>query len=404
MAIAVAIGLLAAAVFTVARDSVFWQRYLLTVTDARGPLPASFYEPVVVLEGTQEPAPPRVSPEEEQLVPAALEAAAEYAKAHGSTALIVGRRGHIVFERYWDGGGFETLVDSGSFTPVLAALAVGIAMGERKIGLVAEPVANYVQELGADERGTITIANLLTGASGLEISDDGRWPWSARVRERLSPGLTRTCLEKPLAAQPGSRWSGPPERQPCDAQILAHVIERATGEPYARYIAHSLWRRIGAADAYLVRDDPEGAIRADCCLRARRGDWMRIAELLANDGRFQGEEVIPAGWVRQMLSAAGPHAHFGYQVWRGAPFDAHLDGASEPYAAADTYLLKGPGRMRLWFVPSLRLTILSTGTGAPDDADWDVARIPNLIIRGALDYVPKSAPEQRDLSTLVPRH
>src|ERR1700741_3507782 len=54
----------------------------------------------LVLGGNTPPA-PRVPPETEQLDPASLESAADYAGAHGSLALIVSRHDHIVFEGSW---------------------------------------------------------------------------------------------------------------------------------------------------------------------------------------------------------------------------------------------------------------------------------------------------------------
>jgi CubicO group peptidase (beta-lactamase class C family) len=131
---------------------------------------------------------------------------------------------------------------------------------------------------------------------------------------------------------------------------------------------------------------------------------MRIAELLVNDGRCQGEQIVPPGWVREMLTPSKANPNFGYQVWRGEPFKAASSEQSERYAADDTYLLKGAGRSRLWFVPSLRLAILRTGTSSESDADWDDARIPNLIVRGARDFVPKGTGSQQDIRSLVPNH
>jgi hypothetical protein len=94
-------------------------------------------------------------------------------------------------------------------------------------------------------------------------------------------------------------------------------------------------------------------------------------------------------------------------VWLGLPFVASTapGSASEPYAADDTYLLKGAGKSRLWFVPSLSLTVLRIGSNAETDGGWDESRIPNLIIRGATDFVPpvpKSGGE--DIRSLVPHH
>jgi CubicO group peptidase (beta-lactamase class C family) len=395
------IAAIVAIAIAVAREPLFWKRYILAAIHSPASLPASFYEPSATLTGGEVFDPPRVQPELEQLEPAALRAAADYAAARDSTALIVVRRGHIVFEQYWDGEGFGAVADLGAFNSTLPALMVGIAMGDRKIGLVAEPVANYIEEFRNDGRSTITIADLLQSSSGLAPPGGGLGPWSQSAHERYGTSTQAMCLARPLEARPGERWLA----QRCDVQLLALLVERATRTSYARYISENLWKPIGAADAQLARENEAGAVRADCCLRARRGDWMRIAELLVSDGRFQGEQIVPPGWVREMLAPSKTNPHFGYQVWRGHPFTQNAPGneASEPYAA-ETYLLKGSGRSRLWLVPSLRLSILRTGTSRDSDPDWDDAHIPNLIIRGARDFKPQGTGDARDLSTLVPNH
>jgi CubicO group peptidase (beta-lactamase class C family) len=393
-------ALIALVAIVIARDPLFWKRYLLATLHSPASLPPSFYEPAETIAGSNEPEPPRVDPELEQLDPAALRAAADYAASRDTTALIVGRRGHIVFEQYWDGGRSDAIADLGSFNATIAALMVGIAMGDRKIALVEEPVANYIEEFRTDQRNAITLADLLRSSSGLVPPAGGIGPWSEAARERFGTHSRALCLARKPATPPDQRW----QPQICEVQLLALVVERATRERYARYISEYLWKPIGAADAQLAREDEAGAPRADCCLRARRGDWMRIAELLVSDGRFEGEQIVPPGWVRQMLARSKSNPNFGYQVWRGEPFTPGR-GADERYAADDTYLLKGAGKSRLWFVPSLGLSILRTGTNSESDAAWDDARIPNLIVRGARDFVPKGAgTTPQDLSTLVPNH
>jgi CubicO group peptidase (beta-lactamase class C family) len=384
-------------------DPLFWKRYLLAAIHSPTSLPKAFYTPVETIEGSDSGEPPRVDPALEHLDSAALRAAADYAGAHDTTALVVARHGHIVFEQYWDGQGFDAIADLGDFTSTLAALTMGLAMGDRKIGLVTEPIANYIDELRNDARGTITIADLLHSASGLAPPTGGFGPWSQVARERFGAESRALCLTRKPAAQPGERWL----LQICDVQLLALLIERATHERYAAYISAHLWKPIGAADAQLAREDHAGASRAACCLRARRGDWIRIAELLVSDGRFEGEQILPPGWVREMLAPSKSNPNFGYQVWIGQPFAAEraTAGATEPYAADDVYLLKGAGKSRLWLVPSLALSILRTGTNSENDRDWDDARVPNLIIRGTQDFVPKAAaPGSPDVRSLVPNH
>ncbi len=400
VAMAALAALIALIAIEIARDPLFWKRYFLAATNSPATLPLSFYEPTETIAGTDEPAPPRVDPELEQLDPAALRAAADYAATRLTTSLIVARRGHIVFEEYWDGSGSGAIADLGSFNATIAALMVGIAMGDRKIALVEEPVANYIEEFRNDERNAITLADLLRSSSGLAPPTGGIGPWSEATRERFGTQSRALCLARKAATRPNERW----DPQTCDVQLLALVIERATRERYARYISEHLWKPIRAADAQLAREDEAGAPHAECCLRARRGDWMRIAEVLVSDGRFEGEQIVPPGWVRQMLAPSKANPNFGFQIWRGEPFKPGA-GADERYAADDTYLLKGAGKSRLWFVPSLGLSILRTGMNSESDADWDDARIPNLIVRGDRDFVPKGAGSgPQGLSTIVPNH
>ena len=397
------IALVLAIVVVVAREPVFWKRYALTTTHRAPHLPDAFYEPSELIAGRDDGEPPRVQPELEHLDAGSLRAAAEYAGARQTDALIVGRHGHIVFEQYWDGGRFDAVADADAFTATIAALAVGLAMRDRKIGVVSEPAANYIDVFRGTPRDAVTLADLLHSASGLAPAEPGSSPWAASQRELYGADLLTSCLSREVVQGPGRRWL----QQPCDSLLLARLIELATHERYAEYISQVLWKPIGAADAWLTRDDEAGAAWAHCCLRARRGDWMRIGELLVSDGHFQGEEVLPPGWVREMLEPSKANPNFGYQVWRGQPYvGSTVPGSpSEPYAADDTYLLKGAGKSRLWFVPSLSLTILRMGSNADTDADWDDSRIPNLIIRGAQDFVPpvpKGGSE--DVRSLVPNH
>jgi len=342
------------------------------------------HPPRELLAGGNEPPAPRVAPELESLDRRALQAAAAYAGEHASRALIVTRHDHIVYERYWQGTGFDTLADAQSFTPLLAALATGVAISHRRIGWPDQPIGAFITEWRQDPRGAITVRDLLQSSSGL-----------ARSATRDSgTDLVTASLGEPLAGTPGITRL----EQPADAQLLALVLERASGERYAAYLSRALWRRIGAGDAWLRLDRPAGAAHADCCLLARQGDWIRIGQLLLGDGNYRGDEVIRPGWVRLMRTPSRGDPRYGAYLRLGSP----ATPGREPYAARDLFAVQGEGGNRLWLVPSLQIAILRTAP-AGQDADWDDSRIPNLIIRGARDYVPPAQPGV-DVSALVPAH
>lgn len=344
------------------------------------------YEPRELVPGGNLPPAPRVTPALESLDSTGLEAAADYAGTHGSRALIVSRHDHIVFERYWRGTDFDTLADAQSFTRVLAALAVGVALSHRQIGWPDEPIGAFIGEWRADPRGDITLRNLLQSTSGLV-------PASA---EPVSGDLITALLRTPLGAPPGSRR----REQPADAQLLALVIERASHERYAAYLSRTLWRRIGAADAWLWLDRSGGSAHADCCMFAHQGDWIRLGQLLVRDGNFRGEEVIRPGWVTLLRAPTRADPQYGAYL-RVAVTAAP---GVEPYAADDLFAIEAMGGNRMWLVPSLQLVILCTGAPEGRDGAWSDSRIPNLILRAARDFHPHGPQHGEGVSALVPGH
>jgi CubicO group peptidase (beta-lactamase class C family) len=144
-------------------------------------------------------------------------------------------------------------------------------------------------------------------------------------------------------------------------------------------------------------DHPGGAAHADRGFFARQGDWLRIAELLLQNGNYQGDEVIVPRWVPELLLPARSNSNYGAYIRRGD----HTPPGVTPYVTDDVFLVSGGGN-RLWLVPSLQLAILRTG--ASSDPDWDDGRIPNFIIRGAHDFVPPAARLGTDIRQLVPNH
>jgi len=167
---------------------------------------------------------------------------------------------------------------------------------------------------------------------------------------------------------------------------------------YANYLSQALWRRIGAADAWLYLDRPSGGAHAACCMLTRQGDWIRVGELMLGDGNYRGYEILRPGWVKALRAPARANPDYGAYV----RLSALAAGAKQPYVAADTYAVDGERGNRLWLIPSLQLAVLRTGS-RPAAGEFDDARIPNLIVSGARDFVPPPA-RPGDISAIVPGH
>jgi hypothetical protein len=182
-----------------------------------------------------------------------------------------------------------------------------------------------------------------------------------------------------------------------DPGRLRAAIEAGTRQSYPDYLSLRLWRRLNAAPAWIAMPAAGGDAPADCCFHARLLDWLRVAEVLLDDGRFEGKAVVPPGWVERMrhpVSASGTEG-FGIEL-------ASAAHGTERFAADDVFFLRGPGRWRLWLIPTLGLGVLF---GSQSDAlpDWNETRLPNLVIR-AVSERPQQRSMGSQLQQLVPAH
>ena len=182
-----------------------------------------------------------------------------------------------------------------------------------------------------------------------------------------------------------------------DPQRLRAAIESGTRQSYPDYLSQRLWRRLNAAPAWIALPGPGAAAPADCCLHARLLDWLRVAAVLLDDGHFEGKAVVPAGWVARMcrpVSASGKHG-FGIELAAAAR-------GAEPFATDDVFFARGPGRWRLWLMPTLKLGVLF-GSSADAATDWDETRLPNLVLRAVAER-PQPRGAGSPLQQLVPGH
>ena len=119
------------------------------------------------------------------------------------------------------------------------------------------------------------------------------------------------------------------------------------------------------------------------------GDWLRVGELLLNDGIFEGNQLMPPRYIGLMTRPAHKDAPRGYFT--------RVDGS---FAAHDVVWLEGSNKQRLWIVPSLRLAVLRIGD--EPSQGWDEAMIPDSIIRGTSGWHPPKPGEGTDPNKFAP--
>jgi hypothetical protein len=326
-----------------AGDAAYWQRYTGMLLNTDIDQQARAIQPRWRIEGASA-AVPRATAEAEFIATEALDAASAYAKTHGSKALIVQRHGHRVHDFFADGVSGATQVVGGELAPALMALAMASGVERRKLTI--------------DEA-----LQLLKKATATAQGPMPRNPWSAAARNYFS-----------LAPAP---------------QFLT---EDADGD-LAKLLSQRVWMPLQAADAWVWGKNND-AIRLDCCVVAQLEDWVRLGELLADQGSYLGTRIIAADWMRSLLASDASGR------WHPAWLNKQRDWVgAEPPAARDVQWFDLGANVRLWLVPRRKLAVLhwSEGGGAPD------TELLNLILRGLTDQLP-SAAGAATLDKLVPGH
>lgn len=361
------------------RDPVFFWRMTSMPKDVYEPDPY-FYWPAAVVAGQPRPWLPVVEPGRTTLPAAGLEAAAAWAEQRKTNALIIIHKGKVQLERYWNGMKPDDLANGRALTRTITPMLLGFAVESGKLGL-DDPLGKFITEWRDDPRGQITVRQLAQNVSGLEVTPN--------VPPRIVHGnkdlylayggdVVRAAMNYPAVLPPGTRFEVAQE----NTQLLALVIERATGKSVQALLSERVWKPIGAADAAFQLDRPGGVARVMCCMRATPRDWARVGLLLAQDGKWDGKQVLPAGWVKTMATPSTNNPNFGLGLWLGSPYDGKRERLwgpqSEPFLAEDVRFMQGGGYRTVYIVPSRQLVILRHGKEVPD---WDNAALVNVVLR-----------------------
>lgn len=101
--------------------------------------------------------------------------------------------------------------------------------------------------------------------------------------------------------------------------VLGQVVEKATGTPLDAYAREKLWCPLGVTHAEWVRH-PSGIFVAASGLRLTPRDMARFGQMMLDEGRFAGKQIVPADFARESLASqvstnGGFTPGYGYLWW-----------------------------------------------------------------------------------------
>ena len=285
-----------------------------------------------------------------------------------NTGLLVMKGDTILAERYQYDRKPEHRFTSMSMAKTVVSMLIGISLKDGVIKSIDDKAEIYVPGLKGHPYGETSLRHLLTMSSGVKFTErydgtDDMTVLSAKTFFQKGPGGVDTVLSFTERARPaGERFV----YASAETQVRGLVLRAATGKPIADYLSEKIWQPMGAeADATWLLDAGGHEI-AYCCLNATLRDWGRFGLLLANDGAFDGKQIIPAAWIRaattpdapfQRVGRATRNNGYGYQTWL----------ISSPQRR---FALLGVRGQAVFVDPDLKLVVVHTAihASARDDA------------------------------------
>ncbi|GAB7551231.1 serine hydrolase [Novosphingobium sp. 11B] len=360
------------------------------------------YAPMEAVAGAKRPIPlPEAADKEHRIKTAALDQAAAYARASNARAFMVWRDGKVERAEYYKGGDRNTPIVSKSLSKPLGAIAIGRAIAMGKIASVDQPVADFIAEWRGTPKAAILIRHLLDMRAGLMEQDYSPDPNHPLNRAYLDPDHGRYIIDYyPLTHKPGSYYG----YSNATAELVALVIERATGLRYGTFLSQEVLVPIGAMGGQIWVNRPGGLAHSGCCMTLPAETYLRLAILLMDDGIVGRRRLLPKNYVAEMAKGTAQNPYYGMGVWvAGTYVNRRGFGAvgkpgprvlhSEPYLDKNLFLFDGNSSQVVYISRATRTIILRLGDTAPAKPEWDNSKLPNIVLRGLIRQTREHAPE-----------
>lgn len=238
----------------------------------------------------------------------------EINKTNGTVAYVIIKNDSIWFENYYDGFGENSQTNSFSMAKSYVSAMLGKAIMDGYIKNLDQPVCDFIPEYCEGKAGKMTVGDLSSMASGTNWDERYYSPLSITTRAYFDDDLTKVVTGLKVVNDPGTAYkyaSG-------DTQMLAIVLERATGKKVYDYFEESFWKPLGSENPTLWQVDSEDhdLVKAYCCIASNAKDFARMGKLYKDHGKWNGKQLLDSAFIAKSITprfAESPE--YGYGWW-----------------------------------------------------------------------------------------
>ena len=238
----------------------------------------------------------------------------KYNDAYGTIAYVIIKNDSIWFENYYDGYGEDSKTNSFSMAKSYVSGLMGKAIEEGYIKSLDQPVSDFFPEFSEGLAAKMTVGDLSSMASGTNWDEKYYSPLSITTRAYFDDDLEKVILGLKVVKEPGQAY----KYSSGDTQLLAMVIEKATGKKLYNYLTESFWKPLGSENSTLWQVDSEAhdLVKAYCCIASNAKDFARFGKLYKDHGKWNGKQLLDSAFVAKSTTprfAESPQ--YGYGFW-----------------------------------------------------------------------------------------
>ena len=279
-------------------------------------------------------------------------------------AVLIVYKNRIIAEKYVPGYDQNSMFLGWSMAKSVTGTLIGILVKQGRLD-PAKPAPIGVWRDAKDGKQQISIENLLQQTSGLNFKEDYS-SYSNATNMLFNKGDMAAYTESlPMKAKPGTEFyysSG-------NSNILSGIVRSATGEKdYHGFPYKELFHKIGMYHT-LLEPDASGSYVGSSYIWASARDYARYGLLYLNDGMWQGERILPEGWVKKSATAPASNQfkNYGYQFWLNGYNGIDQSQREFPQMPRDFFYADGYGGQRLYIIPSRQLVAVRLGLNKFDE-------------------------------------
>ena len=280
-------------------------------------------------------------------------------------ALIVQKKGRIVYERYSPDTDDGRNINAMSMTKTIVAILIGVAIDDGFINSEKDSISRYLPEIVQQPENPVTLRDLLRHTSGIKSA-------SIDIRATLKGNPLVTPLSE--ISFDGDRLF---RYDNMNYHLLSLVLRNIYKKPLNQLIADKIWHPLKLQEASVINTT------GYCCVFATARSWLEIGNLFLNP-KIQ---IVSASWLKKMVEdsvipewfyvqATGKSVSnsYGYHIYGGLP------------NSPEVFWVEGMGLQLVMINPQTQTVIVRLG-GIPSVLNVYSNRHDNSIIEPLLNIL-----------------